>query len=80
MREEDMPDDINTISQMIPGDVNEEPVVFVPGYGRMTKQQAINSTITYLRQMAEKLEEGVAVPLSYFDLAKDHYKAAIGEP
>ena len=71
---------IDQIAQEISEDVGEPTMVLVPGFGRMTKQQAIQTTITYLRQMAEKLEEGVSIPLSYFDLAKDHYKAAVGEP
>ena len=56
-----------------------EPLVTVSGFGRMTKQQALNTTITYLRQMAEALEQGNSVPSHYFDLAKEHYQAAIGQ-
>lgn len=70
---------IDQISRLISEDVNESPIVVVPGYGQMTKQQAMNSTIAYLRQMAEQLEQGNAIPLHYFDMAKDHYKAAIGD-
>jgi len=70
------PDDI---ANMISEDVNESPLVAVPGFGQMSKQQALNSTIIYLRQIAEKLEQGTAVPLHYFDMAKDHYLAFLGE-
>jgi hypothetical protein len=70
--------EINRISRMISEDVNET-LISVPGFGQMTKQQALNSTIQYLRQMAEKLEQGAGIPLHYFDLAKVHYEAAIGE-
>lgn len=66
---------INAISTIIPEDV-QEPSVTVGGFGQMTKQQALNSTITYLRQMAEKLEQGGNIPVHYFDLAKEHYIAA----
>jgi predicted deacetylase len=72
-------DDINELSRMISEDVNESPLITVPGFGQMTKQQALNSTITYLRQMAEQLEQGAAIPLHYFDMAKDHYQAFLGE-
>jgi hypothetical protein len=72
-------DDIDELSRMISEDVNESPPVTVPGFGQMTKQQALNSTITYLRQMAEQLEQGTAIPLHYFDMAKDHYQAFLGE-
>jgi hypothetical protein len=72
-------DDISELSRMISEDVNESPPVTVTGFGQMTKQQALNSTITYLRQMAEQLEQGVAIPLHYFDMAKDHYQAFLGE-
>jgi hypothetical protein len=68
--------DIDKISADIP-DAGSEPLVTVAGFGRMTKQQAMNTTIKYLRQMAETLEQGTAIPLHYFDLAKDHYNAAI---
>jgi len=72
-------DDISELSKMISEDVNESPLITVPGFGQMTKQQALNSTITYLRQMAEQLEQGTAIPLHYFDMAKDHYQAFLGE-
>ena len=71
---------IDEISQLLSEDVGDEPLIAVKGFGQMTKRQAIQSTITYLRQMAEKLEQGVGIPLHYFDMAKDHYMAAIGEP
>ena len=58
---------------------NVEPLVTVSGYGRMTRQQALNTTITYLRQMAESLERGDHIPSHYFDLAKEHYQAAMGQ-
>ena len=61
-------------------DPGSEPLVTVNGFGRMTKQQALQTTIKYLRQMAEKLEQGIGVPLHYFDMAKYHYKAVVGEP
>ena len=61
-------------------DPGSEPLVTVSGFGRMTKQQALQTTIKYLRQKAESLEQGVGFPLHYFDMAKDHYKAVIGEP
>lgn len=67
---------IDELSRMLFEDVDEQ-LVTVAGFGRMTRQQALQTTITYLRQMAEKLEEGVVVPLHYFDLAQDHYKAVI---
>ena len=67
---------IDQISRMISEDIDEQ-LITVDGFGRMTKQQAINSTISFLRQMAEKLEEGANVPLHYFDMAKAHYQAAI---
>ncbi|MFA5767294.1 MAG: hypothetical protein WC919_05200 [Candidatus Paceibacterota bacterium] len=72
-------DDIDELSRMISEDVNDSPLITVPGFGQMTKQQALNSTITYLRQMAEQLEQGTAIPLHYFDMAKDHYQAFLGE-
>jgi hypothetical protein len=72
-------DDIDELSRMISEDVNDSPLIMVPGFGQMTKQQALNSTITYLRQMAEQLEQGTAIPLHYFDMAKDHYQAFLGE-
>jgi len=72
-------DDIGELSKMISEDVNDSPLIAVPGFGQMTKQQALNSTITYLRQMAEQLEQGTAIPLHYFDMAKDHYQAFLGE-
>jgi hypothetical protein len=72
-------DDINELSRMISEDVNESPLITVPGFGQMTKQQALNSTITYLRQMTEQLEQGTAIPPHYFDIAKNHYKAFLGE-
>jgi hypothetical protein len=71
--------DINNISNHI-SDLESEPLVTVSGYGRMTKKQALQSTITYLRQMAEMLEQGSNIPLNYFDMAKDHYLAFIDEP
>lgn len=61
-------------------DPGSEPLVTVAGFGQMTKHQALQTTIKYLQQMAEKLEQGVGIPLHYFDMAKDHYKAVIGEP
>ncbi|MCK9558041.1 MAG: hypothetical protein M0R50_08395 [Candidatus Cloacimonetes bacterium] len=64
------------LSNMISEDVNET-LVNVDGFGRMTKQQAMQTTVTYLRQMAEALEQGVNIPTNYFDLAKSHYIAAI---
>ena len=69
------------ISEIVDGmaDPGSEPLVTVDGFGRMTKQQALQTTIKYLRQMAEKLEQGIGVPLHYFDMAKDHYMAVIGE-
>lgn len=75
-----MTNDIDQISKMISEDVNDEPLVTVTGFGQMTKHQALQATITYLRQMADKLEEGIGIPTHYFDMAKDHYKAVIGEP
>jgi hypothetical protein len=72
-------DDISELSRMISEDVNESPLIMVQGFGQMTKQQALNSTITYLRQMAEQLEQGTAIPPHYFDIAKNHYKAFLGE-
>jgi hypothetical protein len=72
--------DIDKISRTISEDVNESPLVAVQGFGQMTKQQALNSTISYLRQMAEQLEQGNTIPLHYFDMAKDHYQAFLGEP
>jgi hypothetical protein len=75
-----MTNNIDQISRTISEDVNDEPLVTVAGFGQMTKHQALQTTITYLRQMADKLEEGIGIPMHYFDMAKDHYKAVIGEP
>jgi hypothetical protein len=71
-------DDINELAKAISED-STDPLISVQGFGQMTKQQALNSTITYLRQMAEQLEQGNAIPLHYFDMAKDHYQAFLGE-
>jgi hypothetical protein len=63
---------------MISEDVDES-FVNVNGFGRMSRRQALRSAAAFLRNMAEKIEEDVNIPLHYFDMAKDHYKAAISD-
>jgi hypothetical protein len=73
-----MDSEISEISDQI-SDPGSEPLVTVDGFGSMTKKQALQTTINYLRQMAEKLEQGIGIPMHYFDMAKDHYRAVMGE-
>lgn len=71
---------INMIAKLIDEDDMSSDmggIVLVKGYGTMTRAQAYNNTIVYLRQMAEQLEDGIEIPVHYFDMAKEHYKSAI---
>jgi hypothetical protein len=66
---------IDQISRMISENINEH--VNVSGFGNMTKKQALRSAVTYLRQIADKIEDGDNVPPHFFDLAKNHYLSAV---
>jgi hypothetical protein len=58
-------------------DLNMQDMVTVDGFGQMTRQQAIRSTITILILMADSLKQLQGFPEHSFDLAKAHYLAAL---